>query len=42
MKAHTFHDEDTPADEKLEVDCKRALTDDELIAGVTIANNPPT
>ncbi|XP_022106692.1 cytochrome P450 3A24-like [Acanthaster planci] len=32
MKAHNFQDEDTPKEERVEVDYKRALTDDEVTA----------
>ncbi|XP_071785157.1 cytochrome P450 3A24-like [Asterias amurensis] len=32
MKAHNFQDEDTPEEEKVVVDMKRELTDDEVVA----------
>ena len=34
MKAHNFKDEDTPEEEKVVVDMKRELTDDEVVAMV--------
>ena len=38
MKAHNFQDEDTPEEEKVVVDMKRELTDDEVVAMVNVVS----